>query len=485
MSAKKKILSAIGLIIVLLIITVVSVPIFRSYDYNKQKKSDLAQLSTAEYNSIFCSMYSIENFAQEDFITYRGVNTLKLPTVLRSTGDMGEYLTAAFDSGNSVEIVYLGLDPAQIWSSVGKKIDKWNSALTEDIMAYATAHPEVTFEILLPAPSLNYWTEKSIAETEEILTTYQSLISTLDPYSNISTYFMGGEHWLIANPDNYTAALTTNPLISQKIFLFTFCDHEYQINAANVTEQLDALKALIAREKETPTSYPDLSGWDVVFFGDSIIGNYTGSYSVPGVVTGLSDAHTYNCAQGGIPASEDANSLLSFPSSVDYFMEQDSSAILVDGPFPSSLEDYVQEDHDQRKLCFVLNFGLNDYFGGHPVANAKDPFDTATYAGALREGIHKLQTAYPEAKIVLMTPNFVSIFNNGTDTMSENGSILTEYVDAAVEVANDMNVICLNNYTDLGINESNASSLLADGVHLNETGRFRLAERIIWELACY
>lgn len=486
MSAKKKIFLSVGIIIVLFMIVAVSTLILGSYQYSKQKESDLTLLSSSEYNSAFCSMYSIEHFAEEDFATYRGVNTLKLSTTLRDTNDLGEYLTEAFASGNPVEIVYLGLDPARMWNSADKKIDKWNSSLTEDIIAFATGHPEVTFEILLPAPSLTYWTELSAKDVSETLTTYRSLVNTLQPYGNIMIYFMGGEHWLIANPDNYTDDLTTNPEVSQKMFLFTFCDHEYLINAANVDQYLDTLNTLITREKETPTVYPVLSDWDVVFFGDSIIGNYTGSFSVPGVVTGLSDAHTYNCAQGGIPASEDANSLLSFPSSVDYFVGRDATALPeLSGPFSASLENYAQDKHEDRKLCFVLNFGLNDYFGGHPVANAENPFDTTSYAGALREGIRKLQSAYPDAEILLMTPNFVTLFNNGTEPLSEKGSILTEYVDAALQVATDMNVNCLNSYTDLGINESNAHSLLADGVHLNETGRFHLAERIIWELTGY
>lgn len=483
MSFKRKILLTTGILIVLVIITVVAISIFRSYNYNRQIKADLELLSTEEYDSIFCSMYSIENFAEEDFVTYRGVNTLKLSNVLRDTDDLGSYIASAFNSGNGVEIVYLGLDPAQIWSSVGKDITKWNSALTEDIIAHATAHPEVTFEVLLPAPSFDYWKELGSKDTEEILTTYHSLISTLSPYHNITTYFMGGEYWLIANPGNYDDNICTNEIISQKIFLFTFCDHEFQVTAENAALYIDALKSLITQE-ETAPEHPDLSSWDVVFFGDSIIGNYTGSYSVPGVLTGLSDARTYNCAQGGIPASLDANSLLSFPTSVDYFIGQDAAALPeLSGPFPAALDTYSQDKHNGRRLCFVINFGLNDYFGGHPVSNPEDAYDVSTYAGALRVGIDKLQTAYPDAEILLMTPNFITFFTNGTEILGENSGILIEYVDTAMEIANEYNVICLNNYTDLGINETTASVYLADGVHLNETGRFLLAKRIMERIA--
>lgn len=483
MSVKKKILLAAGISILLLIITVALVFLSRSHTYEQEKQADFDRLATEEYNSIFCSMYPIDNFAETDFLTYRGVNTVKLSTTLQNTEDVSSYISSAFASGNPIEIIYLGLDPAQLWSSVHKDTTKWDLALTGDIIAHATAHPEVTFEVLLPAPSLDYWEKLNTTDREEILTTYQSLISTLSPHSNILTYFMGGEYWLIANPDNYADNICTNEIISQKIFLFTFCDHDFQVTADNAALYIDSLKVLIAQEENAP-AHPDLSSWDVVFFGDSIIGNYEGSHSVPGVLTGLSGARTYNCAQGGIPACAIADSPFSFPAFTDYFAGQDTTALpALSGPFPAALEAYVQDGHSGRKLCFVINFGLNDYFCGYPVSNPDDPFDATTYAGALRVGIHKLQTDYPDAEILLMTPNFVTAFTNGTEQLSEKGGILTEYVDTAIEIANEYNIICLNNYTNLGINEMNANVYLADGVHLNETGRFLLAKRIMERIA--
>lgn len=471
------------LFVIILIIVIIFAILSSNIQYQNDKKDDLERLSNEKYNSIFCSLYSLENFSEEDFLTYRGFNTLKLENTLRNTADISEYLETAFDSGNTIENIYLGLDPVQIWSSARKKTDKWNTSISEDILSYASAHPEVTFEVLLPSPSLEYWTELDAKELEETLTLYQTLISSLSSGSNIMTYFMGGEHWLIANPANYTDTQTANEVISRKIMLFTFCDHEFQVNAGNASAVLDTLREQVTAEQTSPTEYPDLSDFDVVFFGDSIIGNYVGSYSVPGVTAGLSGAKTYNCAQGGTPACVDPDCVLSFPSSVDYFTAQDASDIPGDGPFRASMEEYLQEDHTDRKLCFVLNFGLNDYFGGHPVDNAENPYDTATYAGALREGISKLQSAYPDALILLMTPTFTVYFSNGTEPMSEKGGILTEYVDAALQVAEETNVLCLNNYADLGINESNADTYLADGCHLNETGRFLLAEQVIAEIA--
>ncbi len=477
---KKKIVILLTSLFV--IITIILLFTFFFNDYRRQKRADLELLSSADYNSVFCAMYSIENFAQEDFVTYRGFNTLKLDNKLRKTADLSDYLEAAFASENIIETIYLGLDPAQIWDSCGHNPQTWSEHLNEDIFPYFSAHTDITFEILLPAPSLEYWADIESQEREALLSTYHSLICSLSSYHNVTTYFMGHEHWLIANPANYTDIQTTNEVISRKMMLFTFCDHQYQVNTETSSTYMEQLREQILQYNESQTAYPDLSSWDMVFFGDSILGNYVGSYSIPGVVAGLSGANTYNCGQGGTPASVDPNCVLSFPSAVDYFIAKDATCIPGDGPYKASMEQYLQDDHTGQNLCFVLNFGLNDYFGGHPVFNMENPHDNTTYAGALREGIAKLQEIYPDATIILMTPTYTTYFSNGTQPMSEKGGILTEYVEAALKIATETNVICMNNYVDSGINESTASTYLADGCHLNETGRFLMAELIIKQI---
>ena len=453
---------------------------FANHQTAQEKKQELQRLSTESYNAVFLSMMPTQTYKEEDFTTYRGINTLKVNAVAKNTQDVAEYLNAAFSSGNDITNLYLGLDPSLIWSSSHKKRARWDENISSDLLAYISAYPDITFEILLPNPNQTYWLKLTEDAMEETLTTYSTLINTLSAQPNVTLYFMGMEQWLIANPANYLDNMTTNELISQKIFLFTFCDHEYQITSVNSEILLSSLKDLITAERTKPTQYPDLSDWDIVFFGDSIIGNYTGSYSVPGVVGALSGAHAYNCAKGGIPACVDPNAPLSFPASVDYFGTQDFASISEDlSPFAEGLAEYAQANHTDRKLCFVINYGLNDYFGGHPVDNSEDAMDSSTYAGALRIGIDKIKESYPEAVIVLMTPNFITEYSNGTVRMNENSGILTDYVDAAIEVAKEKNVVCMNNYSDLGINESTADKYLADGCHLNETGRFVMAEKIL------
>ena len=227
-----------------------------------------------------------------------------------------------------------------------------------------------------------------------------------------------------------------------------------------------------------------MSDLSVVFFGDSVIGNYTGSFSIPGVVNGFSGAHVYNCAQGGAtaskdPATDDPAAAMSFVIAVDTFLKQDPTVLREDTVYRTSLEAYLNDDHRGRRLCFVINYGLNDYFSGYAVDDPEDPYDTVTYCGALRTGIRSLQEAYPDALILLAAPNYITFFENGTELHGEAGSTLTAYVQGAADVADQMGIPFYDTYHRLGVTEDNAADYLADAVHLNEEGRFLFGTALI------
>ena len=298
-------------------------------------------------------------------------------------------------------------------------------------------------------------------------------------YSNVIVYFMGGEQWLITNPTNYTKDGRTNPDVSRKMFLHAFCDRDYQITSDNASMLFEQLLSLVEQESKSPTVYPDLSEWCMVFFGDSLLDYYTESYSITGVVNALSGAQVYNCGKGGTAAAEEPGVLLTLNRMVTRFLEQDTEGLDETNNFLTGLRDYMQGGREDKKLCFVLMFGLNDYFGGLPVENPEDSYDTGSYAGALRRGISTLREAYPDAEILVLAPPYTAGFSGGTEINSEVGGILTDYVDAAVRVAGETGVHCINNYADSGINADNQKKYLADGTHPNEAGAFLLATKII------
>lgn len=442
---------------------------------------DLKRFSETNYEGAFFSMYDISCYNEEDFLTYRGILTVKAEQPVERWSNLSRYLDRIFSSQNTVTNVFLGLDPAVLWEKSQKKEEKWVENLARYLTPYITARQDVSFEILLPTYQLDHWTGLSASQLEENLNSYNRLIEDLNVYPNVTIFFLGGEQWLIANPANYLEQGQTNEDVSRKLFLYTFCDRRYRITPDNSSILFEQLIAQVEQEWEAPTVYPDFSDLCMVFFGDSVLTYNAGSMSIPGVVGSLSGAQVYNCSLGGIPASGDPAESYNLNGFINHFLAQDTSGLQNDN-YLSGLTNYIGESHEGKRHCFVLNVGLNDYFSGLPIENPTDAYDTKTYAGALRTGIRSLKEAYPEAIIILMTPTYTGLFSGGTEINGDRGGVLTDYVEAAVGVAQDMDVVCMNNYTDSGINADTQEMYLADVTHPNETGAFLLGRHILNEM---
>lgn len=440
---------------------------------------DLRRLSVSSYDGVFLSMYDISTYSEEDFAAYLGVPTIKAGYTIEKWDDLSRYLTKIFSSQNTVSCICLGLDPMVLWQDSDKDEDKWAEDMEHYLTPCITAHPDVRFEIMLPASSLQYWTELEPDQMSERLETFYLLIEDMADYENVTVYFMGGEQWLIANPGNYLKNGHTNADVSKKMFLHVFCDHDYRITPVNASVLVERLTSQVEKERKSPTEYPDLSRWCMVFFGDSVLAYHQGSYSIPGVVGSLSGAQVYNCGEGGIAASGNPAAGLNFNSMVDRFLTENTVGLSEKSNFALGLKDFAQEKHKGKKYCFVIAYGLNDYFSGHPVENPEDPYDVETYAGALRTGIRTLQVSYPDADILVLAPTYTASFSGGTEINSDKGGVLTDYVDAALRVAQETGAYCMNNYTDSGINADNHEQYLADQTHPNEMGAFLIGVKII------
>lgn len=443
------------------------------------RQREIRRFREGGYRGAFLAMYDISTYDEADFAAYRGVDVMKIGRPVKGWRTLSRYLGELLESPGTVTNLYLGLDPAALWEDAGRSEETWEKRLGETLLSRLSQNPDVSFEILLPAPPLPEWTALSREEMEERLAACGRLIRELDPYENVMLYFLGGEQWLIANPGNYLEDGQTNAWISHKILLLAFCDHEYQIVPGNAQILFDRLRAQVEQEKESPTVYPDLSDWCMVFFGDSTLANDRGSFSVPGVAAGLSGAQAYNCSMGGMPASETEDMPLSFNRMVDRFLKGDASGLEPDSVFAEGLKEYQEDGHRGKRYCFVVAFGLNDYFNGYSPDSGEDPCDIRTYEGALRVGVRTLRERFPEALILVMTPTYTEYFSGGTERNGSAGGVLTDYVEAARRVAREEAVLCMDNYAGLGIDGSNQSEYLADGCHLNERGRFLLGRRIV------
>jgi len=435
--------------------------------------AELAQLSEGTYDSVLLSMHSSRYFTEEDFLTYLGQTAFVASRPLSDVEELSPYLDGALGTGGEISHVYLCLDPGLLWEAAGKDAKRWQSSLTDHLYSYIRKHPGVSFEVLLPYPQLDYWLSLSSEQLDALVTAYRTFADGLYAYPNAKIFFPGSQYWLMVNPDNYEDTLfDANELITQKLFLLSFCDAVYQITPENEDACWNAFRETIDREREAPTRYPDLSDWCLVFFGDSIFGNYSGSFSVPGYVSGLSRAVTYNCASGGSSASMGTEGFFDFPNVIDVFFTE-NRLILNDDRQILYPDEFEKDDVSSKELCFIINFGINDYISGAVIENPADPFDIGTFKGGLRHCITRLRERFPQARYVLVSPTRLGV------VPQRQAAALTDYIRALEELSQEMDLYFIDNYHDFIITEDNLSDYLPDGCHPNEEGRLGMAVRIM------
>ncbi|MBR6666330.1 MAG: SGNH/GDSL hydrolase family protein [Lachnospiraceae bacterium] len=448
-------------IIVLLVLGLVCFGI-----YSSTKTEDRFDLR--EYEGVFCAMYDMDNISEEYFVTYRGLKIKKESSLFHTGQQLLDYVNRALDAKADLKAVYLGLEPVMLWQEAGADSEKWQKKIAElsDIMEQ---NPNTMFEILLPFPQLTYWCNREQTFKAE-LDVYGSFVECLESAQNVKLYYLGDEEWLICNERHYTSDFGVNADMAKHIFLSAFCDGNYQVNGDSIRNKLSCLSDKIAAERVTPTQYPDLSGYSIVFIGDSIVGLDRSTASIPQIVSTLSGADTYNLAQGGLTATK-VEDRISFLTIVDALEKPDDTQIQEEEVW-KGIQEFQQRETNENKLVFVIAFGLNDYFQGERVKESNNPLNPQTYYGALRLGTERLKALYPDAEVVIMAPTYTNFYSHGNEYMSEQGGILEDYRLAAKEVADVEKVLFKNQYEDLKVFAENEILYLTDGCHLTQQGKF-------------
>lgn len=429
-------------------------------------QEDYRKLSEGEYQLVFLSMYPIDNYTEEGFASRYGHAPLLTSYEIPNLSTLKDYLKEVNAAG-TVSTVYLGVRP--------EALD--GSRLAELLLSY----PHISFQVILPHPSMDYWLSLSEKKCDRLLQAYRDFLPPLVNHENIFLYNFTNAQWLIANPDNYENEFLTTPEISDFIMFHTNRDLPYCISHADpgsVTAYIDALAGLIAHHRTNATVYPDLSDWNIVFFGDSVIGNYTGSVSIPGVTAALTGARVYNMGYGGTCMTKTPEEKPAMTDVATAFVQQKPDLLPVESQAYLGMKEYC-DNPPAGQLCIVINYGLNDYFSGRSM-ESDDPYDIYTFKGATRTCVKMLQDAYPDAHILLNTPNFTDYFDNGTEP--HEGYVMVDYVNALKELAKELNIALLDNYNELGITAGNIRTYSDDGCHPNEVGRFLIGQRIAMKL---
>lgn len=455
---KKTALTAAGICLLLLII------ISSGIIYLKKtglQRSDFRRISTETFDTAFLSMYPIDTYPESDLTYYRGMTVFKADNVLPDFSQIQKYMKRIAKSGNTISTVYLGVRPDMV--------------SVTDLASLTQNYPSVCFEFILAAPSASYWRSLSDREYTALLSTWQSFLSDAGQLTGARFYFYAAEEWLVTNPALYADDFLLTSDAASFILANSDYLHSYLITADNAEKKGTALELLTDALRDGSFSYPDFSDTAIVFFGDSIFGNYTDGMSVPGVVRGLTGATVYNCGYGGNTASVIPDSPVTLPGIVEDFFAGELSRIPTDVQIYQGFTDYLNNPPIDKKVCYIINYGLNDYLKSCPVSS-DDPFDVATYAGAIRTAVACIREHSEASQIILCTPNYSGYALNETEDSAVH---LSDYADAVLALAEELQVDVVDNFYSLGIDSTNYTEYLPDLIHPNEAGRFMIAKMII------
>lgn len=235
---------------------------------------------------------------------------------------------------------------------------------------------------------------------------------------------------------------------------------------------------------------------EIVVLGDSIFGQVRDETCVSAQLSELLGVEVFNGAMGGTCLSrvdfdrrlgytKDSLSLVGLSKAIvtDDFGSQQATRIRQSATeyFPEVIDGLESIDFSSVEVL-VIQYGLNDYHAQSPIDNDEDPYDEYTFGGALRRALSLLQEAYPNMRIVLLTPTY-SWYTAEDLTCEEKDlgyGILEDYVNAELEIAEELNVEIMDLYHDFYPHEqwSDWSRYTWDGMHPNEEGRRLLAETV-------
>jgi len=430
----------------------------------------LYQAGQEEFNALLLSMFPIDPTAVHVLYEKRG-DMAAMTEETFSGPELIDTVEKALSLHAGIDRVFLGLDmekPEDISANfsqntaIGNAMYRMysNPLAAMELTALAKEYPSVTFEVLLSCPSMEYLQSEKASTVSGLFQWYEhagNLLSQYNDVPNIHVFMPGSEEWLICNGSNYTEGCRLNTDITSRVISHVFCDYNYIVTPANLPEKMGALRELMTRYQDFETI--DLSEYTYVFFGDSVIGNYTDTTSIPKVVEYLTGANTINYGYGGLSAAQSEDGI-GLADMIDKFLAEYKADTAV---------------KDSDKLVFFTCFGINDYASGRTLKSDMLA-DKKAFKGALEYAVLMLKNAYPSCEVILMTPNYISLNNHGTN--AEYGVVYEDFVNEVLGLSKELDLKCIDVYHDLGIKKENVEIYLDDECHPNEYGRLAFGKLI-------
>ena len=261
-----------------------------------------------------------------------------------------------------------------------------------------------------------------------------------------------------------------------------------------------------------------LYGKMIVNFGDSIFGNFrdtndTTDKSISKMIADATGATVYNAGFGGcrmalhsVPWNNfSMYKLADSIASGDWTAQTDAIANNP-GTFPTYFSETVTmlQGLDFSKVDYItIGYGVNDFMGNVFIKSTDASFshEYDYFEGALRYSIRTILNAYPNLKIIVITPCWKWYPDaNGAysyctdDPQAENTRhyTLPDYVKAIIKVCEEYHVPYIDTYYTLGFNPYSYTAYftvkgidgatVSDGTHPKQNGRQLRADRIVGQL---
>ena len=439
---------------------------YKNFDYfdNRIFQDNMVRLASEKYDSFYYSFLGSSIEDAGDFPKFFGTTPIFITPSDIEYEDTNVLLDSAV-AKNGLKYAFFEIDPVTFSAGDGKAEFEYLNKMIEK-------YSDVSFYAILSYPYVDYWQNLSEDERKQTFEKYESCIKTLAHNDNLRMYWPGNNKWLIESPENYINEVPESS-VALNLLILTACNLKYSVDKTSFADESEKLADIVKED----VKYPDLSDKEIVFFGDSIMGNYHGPLSIPGESQSLSNSRAYNLGIGGTSGIKDFNLL------VDAFLGNASLSEIEDKYFLSELERFENEHDANKELYFIVNYGVNDYFTGVPVkATDGTPYKDCeydSYEAAMTDGISKLQSAYPDAKVCILSPIYTNFFEAGERIMSDDGAPLQEYRDTGKNISEKLGTEWIDSLNLIEIDEENYETYLLDEVHPNFDGIYLISDSII------
>lgn len=253
------------------------------------------------------------------------------------------------------------------------------------------------------------------------------------------------------------------------------------------------LSGTVLRDNRADT---ERTSYNIVVLGDSLLGECRDETSIVQQLSEMLGKSVYNGAFGGtcMVSKRDgaernySSNILSIASlswaiAADDFGAQRTvrSRQPATEYFQDTLANLEKIDFDAVELL-LIECGLNDYHSAVAIDNEKAPLDEGTFMGAVRSVVAGLKKAYPDMRIVMVTPTYTWYLGQSLtcEEYDLGNGYLEKYVDALLCVADELDLDVIDLYHDVYPHDvwEDWSLYTIDGVHPNGDGRKLLAERM-------